>query len=139
MKNGPIIIVEDDRDDKVLFKEVFEELEIKNEIEFFDTAKELINYLMETSENPFIILTAVSLPEVDGTELRKLLIENESLRKKSIPFIFLTTHSNPETVNKAYDLMVQGYFEKDYNFDDLKNSIRVILDYWNLCKHPNNM
>jgi len=137
MKRGPIII-EDDPDDKLLFKEVFEELEIKNELKFFDQAQQMIDYLLETKDTPFIILTAVDLPQINGTELRQIINDNEHLRKKAIPFIFLTTHTDPTTVKNAYNLMVQGYIEKDINYDNLKNSIKVIINYWELCKHPNN-
>lgn len=93
---------------------------------------------LPSTDSPFILLSAVNLPGRDGTELRQLLNENEYLRKKSIPFIFLTAHTDPENVEKSYDLMVQGYFEKDNNYEIFKNTIKVIIHYWTACKHPNN-
>ena len=138
MKSGPILFIEDDQDDVAIFKEVFDELEVKNELKFFNSAKEVVDYLFKTSDLPFIILSAVNLPVTDGTELRKFLYENEYLRKKSIPFIFLTTHADPELVKKSYQLMIQGYFEKDNDYEALKSSIKLIIDYWKHCKHPNN-
>src|SRR5215210_4071759 len=98
---GPVIIVEDDTDDKEILQEVFTSLGIKNELKFFGDGEEVLYYLKTTTDKPFIILTDVNLPKMRGTELQKRINEDESLRRKSIPFIFLTTSANPTAVRKA--------------------------------------
>jgi hypothetical protein len=41
-------------------------------------------------------------------------------------------------VNEAYmQFTVQGYFKKEYDFEEIKNNMRAILTYWAICKHPN--
>lgn len=137
--HGPIIIVEDDQDDRDILTEAFESLHIKNELKFFGDGQDVLDYLMATTEQPFLILTDVNLPRMRGTDLRRHINENEHLRKKSIPFIFLTTSANPIAVRKAYDQMIQGYFQKEHSFEQVKQMIRLIVDYWTVCRHPNNM
>ena len=91
---------------------------------------------MSTEEKPFLILSDVHLPGMDGGELKRRITENDYLRKKSIPFVFITTTARAEDVDNAYKMMVQGYFEKEDNMEDMKASLRLVVDYWMRCKHP---
>ncbi len=137
-RRGPIIIVEDDHDDREILIEIFQRLDIKNELKFFDDGQKTFDYVITTDQQPFIILCDVNLPKMLGTELRKCINENDYLRRKSIPFVFLTTSANPKAVEEAYDQMVQGYFQKAPAFEQMKKMIKQIIDYWMVCKHPNN-
>jgi CheY-like chemotaxis protein len=136
-KSGPILIVEDDHDDQELLKEVFNDLIISNTIRFFSTCLSLLDYLKTTIERPFLIICDINVPQMDGLELRKEINENEFLRKKSIPFIFLTTTSTKSVIEEAYEMMVQGYFVKPNSIQEIKETIKMIIDYWKVCRHPN--
>ena len=138
-KYGPVILVEDDEDDREILKEVFKSLEVENTLLFFSNGQEVLNYLMTTTDKPFLILCDVNLPKMRGTELRHRLNENEHLRKKSIPFVFLSTSAEPGAVRDAYDQMVQGFFQKEHRYEQVKSMIKLIIDYWSVCKHPNNV
>ena len=74
---------------------------------------------------------------MSGTELKARINKNEYLRKKSIPFIFFTTSADTKAVEQAYEMMVQGYFEKEFSMDSMRSTLKIIIDYWKLCKHPN--
>ena len=139
MVNGPIILVEDDQDDREILEEVFESLHITNKLIFFSDGQAALDYLMTTTDHPFIILTDVNLPKMRGTELLQNINENEYLRKKSIPFIFLTTSADPASVRDAYEQMVQGFFQKEHRYEQVKKIIKLIVEYWTFCKHPNNI
>jgi len=136
-KRRPIIIIEDDQDDQDMLEEVMVTLEVKNERRYFDNCQNALDYLLTTSEQPFIILSDVNLPRMTGTALKKKINENEVLREKSIPFIFLTTSNSEQEVQQAYEMMVQGYFQKEHSHEKLKQMVKMILDYWSICKHPN--
>ena len=134
---GPIIIIEDDIDDQQLVEEALAQIGITNELIFFDKAQPAYNFLLVTTKQPFLIITDMNLPGMNGLEFQKKICENEYLRRKSIPFIFFSTTDNPYTVNKAYDNVVQGYFHKPSQFDDLKETLESIMAYWKRCLHPN--
>ena len=136
-KTKPILIVEDDIDDQEILKEVFVKLGITNELKIFNRCPDLLDYLRTTTDKPLIILTDVNLPVMSGIELRAEIFKDEFLRRKSIPFIFLTTSNDRQAIEKAYEMEVQGYFVKEDNFNAIKSMIRQIIDYWNVCKHPN--
>jgi response regulator RpfG family c-di-GMP phosphodiesterase len=71
-----------------------------------------------------------------GIELRQKINSNDTLKKKCIPFIFLTTNPDLSVISKAYELLIQGYFVKPTKLDDLKCMLARIIDYWKICKFP---
>lgn len=134
----PVIIVEDDMDDQEMFQDVFDTIGLKNEIRFFSEGRVALDYLRTTYEHPFIIITDVNLPGMDGIELRKEILKDDYLRRKSIPYIFMSTSDGKNVIDKVYDLQVQGYFQKENSLSAMANQIRIIFEYWENCKHPNN-
>lgn len=140
MKTGPIVILEDDVDDHELFKDVLKELKITNEVLWFTSSSEVIEFLKNTEDQPFIIFSDINLPGLSGIELKRVIDADENMRKKSIPFIFYSTAANQEEVNKAYTQMtVQGFFQKPSRYADIKTNIKIIFEYWMICKHPNTL
>ena len=133
---GPIIIIEDDPDDQDILKEVFHSLQVPNKLKFFSQCEDAYSYLETTSEKPFLIFSDINLPKMSGAELKKKINENANLRRKSIPFVFLTTTSSHEAVLEAYESLAQGFFTKPNNVESLKRMIQMILDYWKISRHP---
>ena len=138
-KKRPIIIVEDDLDDQEIMDELMKELNVPHERIFFSLADDAFQYLKQTTDQPFIILCDINLPIVNGLEFKRRVDEDDELRQKSIPFIFLSTSADKRSVNEAYTkLTVQGFFKKESSMPDLKRALSVIMEYWNLTKHPNS-
>ena len=137
-KSGPLIIVEDDLDDQDFIRESFSQLNMTNEVRFYDNGKTAIDYLMTTREKPFIILCDINMPLMNGVEMRKVINETEYLRKKSIPFVFFTTSAPQSIVNHAYDMTVQGFFKKPNTMEAMAATLKLIVDYWLSCRHPNS-
>ena len=137
-RKGPIIIVEDDLDDQEIVKDILQSLKLSNTLLLFTDGTEALTYLETTHEQPFIILCDINLPKMNGLEFRLEINSNERLRKKSIPFIFFSTNASRDTVSKAYDLTVQGFFVKQHTLTELKDTLELIIKYWSHCRHPNN-
>lgn len=137
-KYGPIVIVEDDPDDQLIYKEIVESLHPKNEVTVFDNGEDVLHYLQSTREQPFIILSDINLPRMNGLELRRQIDANEALRKKSIPFVFLSTTDAGHIVEEAYNLTVQGFFVKAHSYAEIAHQLKCIFEYWKACRHPNS-
>lgn len=135
-KSGPIIIVEDDHDDQEVLKEVFEELEVPNLLRFFSTSVEALDYLLTTIERPFLIISDINVPAMNGLEFKEKINENDALRRKNIPFVFLSTNSESTAISKAYELLAQGYFIKPVTLADIKEMVVKIVDYWKVSSRP---
>ena len=136
-RNGPIIVIEDDEDDQSLFIEIFKDLNYKNEIIFFSDGEKALDFLTTTSIQPFIIFSDINMPKLNGIELREKIHNNESLRLKSIPYLFFTTTSEQKHVIDAYSKSIQGFFIKPLTYESLKKTIKLIIDYWSECVAPN--
>jgi len=79
------------------------------------------------------------MPLMNGLELRQRINESEYLKRKSIPFVYLTTAANNQLVQAAYDATVQGYYKKSADYAGLYQQIKLIIEYWQSCLHPNNL
>lgn len=138
MTKGPIVIVEDDKDDQEIYAEALTAIGIPNEVRFFNGGPELLDYLMTTDEQPFIILSDINMPVMNGLELKKHIEDNPYLKAKGIPFVFISTNATKASVRHAHALSVQGYFEKPLKMEEFKDMLRVLFQYWQRCKHINN-
>lgn len=139
-KDGPIIIIEDDLDDRFTLQEALVEANVSNELVFFDNGPEAFEYLKTATQQPFIILCDVNLPRQNGIEFKRELDSDPYLRAMAIPFIFYTTFVSQYAVNEAYkNMTVQGFFQKNNTHKELKDVIRIIIDYWRICRQPQNL
>ncbi|MBP9097107.1 MAG: response regulator [Ignavibacteria bacterium] len=136
-KGGPIIIIEDDLDDQDILTEIFHELDYKNEIIFFKEGEKALEYLSDTTIEPFIIFSDINMPRLNGMELRAKVVENEDLRIKSIPYLFFTTSAEQQYVIDAYSKSIQGFFVKPKAYNEIKETIKTIVEYWQKCVSPN--
>jgi CheY-like chemotaxis protein len=136
MKNEPIVVIDDDPDDHFIFQEVCRKIKYSNELKFFKSGPSALEYLGTTTDEPFIIFCDLNMPQMNGLELRRKIEQDKKLKKKSIPFIFLTTSASKNQIQEAYDLTVQGFFLKESSFDETERVLTLILEYWRKCKHP---
>jgi CheY-like chemotaxis protein len=137
-KSGEIIIIEDDLDDQEILTNIFEDLPYKNNIIFFTDGHEALAHLNKTDVEPFLILSDVNMPRMNGFDLRQEVFNNKNLQSKCIPYLFFTTSSNKQTVMDAYSLSVQGFFIKPNSIEQLRETIRKIMEYWKECIAPND-
>jgi len=135
-KAGPIIVIEDDIDDQEILIEIFQKLGYINEIVYFSDGNHALDYLNKTDVQPFLILSDVNMPKINGFELRNKIFTNEQLQTKCIPYLFFTTAANKKSVLEAYALSVQGFFKKPSSMEGLENTIRKIVEYWQECIAP---
>ncbi len=136
-KTGPIIVIEDDADDQQILSEIFGELNFQNEVIYFGEGEAALTYLTTTELEPFIILSDINMPKLNGIELREKIHTNEDLRVKCIPYLFFTTTAEQKHVVDAYSKSVQGFFVKPVSFEKLKYTIKIIVQYWQECESPN--
>ncbi|MES2703826.1 MAG: response regulator [Bacteroidota bacterium] len=136
-KSGPIIVIEDDIDDQTMMEEIFERLGYPNKIQYFVDGNEALEFLNKTDVQPFLILSDINMPKINGFELRNKVFTNEQLQTKCIPYLFFTTAADRKSVTDAYALSVQGFFLKPSTMGGLEETIRKIMEYWKECIAPN--
>ena len=137
-KNGPVIIIEDDVDDQEMLTEIFQKLNYSNEIRFFFDGQEALEYINKADVLPFLILSDINMPKLNGFELREKLKTDAALQVKCIPYLFFSTAMNQKAVIDAYSMSVQGFFVKQNSMAELEKTILVIMEYWKRCAAPND-
>ncbi|QHV95113.1 response regulator [Spirosoma endbachense] len=137
-KNGPVIVIEDDEDDQLLLQLVFQKLNYPNKVVYFPDGQQALEFLETTPEVPFLILSDINMPKLDGFALREKLHSDAQLSLKCIPYLFFSTAVDQRMVIDAYSLSVQGFFIKQSSLAELEKTITAIMEYWKRCAAPNN-
>ncbi|MCF2506839.1 response regulator [Dyadobacter sp. CY107] len=137
-RNGDIVIIEDDKDDQFLFEEVFKELDYPNKRVYFNDGEAALDYLHLSTTVPFLVLSDINMPLLNGFELREKLKTDADINLKCIPYLFFSTALSQEMVIDAYSMSVQGFFVKPSSVLELTATIRIIIEYWKRCASPNN-
>jgi CheY-like chemotaxis protein len=137
-RNGPVIIIEDDEDDKDMLREAFQNLNYENQLHFFSDGQAALDFLNSSDLIPFLILSDINLPKLDGFALRSKIKMDADLQLRCIPYIFFSTAVNQKAVIDAYSMSVQGFFIKQNSISELEKTIVVIMEYWKRCSSPNN-
>lgn len=136
MNNKPIIIIDDDKEDLDLIKDALVQLEVENEIIVFDDGFQFLDFIRATNNRAFFMLCDVNMARINGLELKRLIYDDEQLRLKCVPFIFLSTSGASSEILKAYSYGVQGYFVKPQTFDEIKELLQSIINYWSHSQSP---
>jgi len=74
---------------------------------------------------PDLILSDINMPEMDGLQFFRAVRQNP--RWIAIPFVFLTSHSSPEDIQKGRELGVEDYLTKPIEPEDLVRIINARL------------
>lgn len=130
--NGPILSVEDDDDDQFMIGQALQALKVTNPVRFFSNGLTALHYLETTDEKPFLILSDINMPLMNGLELHAHINRQTDLKCQTVPFVFLTTAPYSQLINAATGGLVQGYFPKPTSFYDLCELLKIIIDYWQL-------
>lgn len=129
-KDGQIIIIDDDEDDRLIFEEILKGLNLPNEIILLGDSTEVIEFLKQDHIKPFMVISDINMPKMNGFELRDEILKYPDLTEKTVPFIFFTTVGNGYTVEEAFKRSIQGYFHKTSDMTQLKETLQEIVAYW---------
>lgn len=131
-----IVVVDDDADMHYLYERVFAKLGEKNNLKQFSTGEDALAFLRLASRETRMILSDINMPVMSGLELRERINTVEDGDYRIIPFIFFSTSARDKEVKQAYQLSVQGFFQKGNTIEELENSVRIVLNYWGKCTLP---
>ena len=134
---GKIILIDDNEFEKELLIKSLKKLNWDIKVEHFSNPITVLNYLKETKEKIFLIISDVNMPQMSGIELKKAIDDDRELKLKAIPFIFSSTSPTLTEMREAYDYGVQGFFKKPGDLKGMTEMFDTIIKYWIICLHPN--
>ena len=132
----PILMADDDEDDRLLAQDAFTESSLNNPLFFVEDGEELLDYLYHrgsyTSKEQFplpgLILLDLNMPKLDGREALKEIKSDPNLQR--IPIVILTTSKEQEDIVRSYSLGVNSFITKPVTFEKLVEVIQCIGHYW---------
>lgn len=133
------MFVDENRYTHKLLKRCLKELKLDNQVVTCYNGEEALSYLRDTEDKIFLILSEVTMPEMDGLELKRMIEMTPELKVKSIPFFYLTEVHLDAVVKTAYSLGIQGYFKKSADIEKLLKTLTCIFEFWTHCIHPKNL
>jgi CheY-like chemotaxis protein len=132
-KLAHILLVEDNEGDVLLTLEAFEECKLKTEVSVARNGKEALDFIFKRgafteAKKPDLILLDINMPIFNGHEVLQQIKTDQKLNK--IPVIMLTTSSNQNDVDKAYENNCNSYVKKPLNMSDFLDAILKIEQFW---------
>jgi CheY-like chemotaxis protein len=131
----PILIADDDPDDRDLARDALSESRPLNPVHFVKDGVELLDFLKRTgaytssdAPRPGVILVDLNMPRMDGREAIAAIKRDHALRQ--IPIVVLTTSKAEEDIFRTYDLGVSSYVVKPVSFHGLVDVMTDLGRYW---------
>lgn len=122
-----IYLADDDQDDRLLFKEALDEIDVAIAIEDFDNGVTLMDNLLNKNKPlPDLIYLDLNMPLMNGEECLHDIKNEPELSQ--IPIIIYSTYVDQAG---AASLQLKGadlYLQKPDSFNKLKNLLRKSLD-----------
>ncbi|MCE3280987.1 MAG: histidine kinase [Bacteroidetes bacterium] len=136
--SGKIVLVDDHPYEKDFLKMALEELNIYADLEFFLSPETALDYLRETRDHIFLIISDMNMPKMNGLDFKKVIDSDERLRVKSVPFIFSSSGATKSQLKEAYEYRLQGYFLKPQDVKDMAKQLELIIRYWIVSVRPDS-
>ena len=117
-----IMVVDDEEDIQLLFRQKFRREIKKGEIEFHFafSAKEAIDYLQsQDGACVVLILSDINMPGMNGLELLKIIKETFP----NLKVFMITAYGDEENYRLAMEYGANDYINKPVEFDRLKEKI----------------
>jgi CheY-like chemotaxis protein len=120
-----ILLVDDDADDQVYFRDAVNELSESLQCEIASNGREALDQI-EQLPLPDCIFLDLNMPVMNGYECLAFLKTEE--RYKHIPVVIFTTSKNSQDIDLARRLGANLFFTKPTNFDTLCSKLDKILE-----------
>ena len=121
-----IMLADDDEDDRLFFKEAFEEVKINYRISAFNDGEQLMEHLYGTSNPlPDIIFLDLNMPRKSGIECLKEIRANERLKKISVAIY--STSSSEQDIEDTFVSGANVYIKKPNDFNMLKKILSDVV------------
>ena len=136
MKEGTILLVEDNPDDVALTKRAFSKNKIANQLAIARDGAEALDYLFcrgaysqrDTAAKPQLILLDLKLPKMDGLQVLANIRRDDHTRL--IPVVILTSSKEEQDMVTGYKTGANSYVRKPVDFNQFVEAVRQIGLYW---------
>lgn len=131
----PILLIDDDSTDALLFKRALEHLKIANPLIRSSNCQEALEYLMNSDNaRPWVVLTDLNTPQMNGIEFLRVVKDRDSLKQTVV--IVLSGSGDQRDITECFRCGAAGYMVKPSDHKQLIDMLRTIHTYWTLSESP---
>ena len=131
-----ILMIEDDPNDVALFRRALQKTSLDTEVVVLEDGESAIQWFKERIGSsapekngwPRLVVLDIKMPRVSGLDVLEWLRRQPVLRR--LPVIAFTSSREKEDIVRAYELGIDSYLVKPVSFDQLKEMVRVMHQYW---------
>jgi CheY-like chemotaxis protein len=130
-----ILVADDDADDRLFMEQALRQTGYEHDIQFVEDGEDLLAYLRHeghyTAQNapwPNLLMLDLNMPRVNGFQALERIKEDPALRR--LPVVVMTTSSADEDVVRTYNLGVNSFIIKPFNFHRLVEIVAAMKTYW---------
>ena len=131
-----LLLIEDDPNDVALFRRAASKADLTEEILIAEDGEAAVRFLEARAKPiaeqatglPWVVLLDLKMPRKSGLEVLKWLRGQPRLRH--LPVIIFTSSRERSDIARAYELGANSYLVKPVSFDQLKEMVRVLHQYW---------
>ena len=120
-----ILLAEDDADDRLFFKNAFDDLKIKNSLTMLEDGIELMAYLQDTDVLPHIVFLDINMPGKSGIECLKEIRRDSRL--KNISVAIYSSMSKESNVEDTFVAGANVFIRKPNDFNMLKKILSEVI------------
>ncbi len=120
-----ILLADDDEDDRLIFKEAFEELKMKTIVHIVNDGVQLMDYLNEQEVLPHVLFLDLNMPLKGGLECLKEIRGSKKLRDISIAIY--STSSSEKDIEETFVKGANVYINKPNDFTVLKKILTEVM------------
>ena len=128
MQQEPILVLlaEDDEDDRLFFKEAFEEIKIKTSVQIVNDGVELMERLTKGGNHlPHILFLDLNMPRKTGIECLREIKCRANLQ--NIAIAIYSTSSSEKDIEETFVQGANVYIKKPSNFTALKKVLEKVI------------
>ncbi len=137
MSNQPILLIEDNADDRDLTIRALKKYNVLNPVAVARNGAEALTMLLGEhgdEDSPALILLDLKLPKVDGLEVLRRIRADQ--RTRVVPVVVLTSSKEEDDLRRAYDLGANGYVRKPVEFSEFAEAMHAVGMFWLLLNQP---
>lgn len=130
-----ILIADDDADDRMFLEQALRQNGYTHEIRSVENGEELLDYLhqqgsysTETAPQPTLLILDLNMPRMNGFQALEVIKDNAEMRR--LPVVVMSTSSADEDVVRSYNLGVNSFVIKPFNYNRLVEVIAALKTYW---------
>lgn len=130
-----ILIADDDTDDRLFMDQALRQNGYTQAVHFVEDGEELMEYLRHEGRYnesnapwPNLLILDLNMPRKNGFQALEEIKDDPKLRR--LPVVVMTTSAADEDVVKTYNLGVNSFVTKPFNFNRLVEMVGALKTYW---------